>query len=523
MRYDLRKRETDGVPCIFLNLEGIRIDGVDKNDELLYFPIDKYTNIVQNEDELRAVNELFYHFKNKDDLEVIAITLLVIHNRIRDAFLESNKNGAESMHDITQGIGTLLLDMNRQLNLREKLLEHTKKHVLIVCDSDVGKRDEHTEDLTYCADDMINLHTIMYFCKILTPMFGTIIHYLIRSPIRLGEKVREIHCFSCIAPTIDDSYVVPKDKLVRYIRRTISNGFISDSSTIHYGYTRLYTETIMLASFLIRNIVNHNIYRENSNIITALLSCIRSTIDTLKKKVGDHKVVERTSTNKATGEKHQSQLETNSIIGKKTADMAIIANAFAKNIVKESLQSNGLLLQEHKQLAIAIRKNGVQMTPLNTLLVEMVFASRFSGLTNIRYLDLTTMSELLAVVQLLALHSQMFELTHAISSRNTGYVKSSRTPEDKAILLGYTKCAEFKRYLTTLDGIQIGMKTMVKLFTSVIENIIVDITTYEYSFNTADMILDACGDGVENGKIIAFTPKLSTELYNFLFEHQYVE
>ena len=523
MRYEIVTSK-EGVAAIGLKFEGLELDGITEDNDLCIFPAHSYTNIWEKDvtgnqirfgdtGSFKAINT-FLHTLSEDDSRVIAYTLLLIHNRIITAF---SNNGISGLGTMNQDAGKVILENFTSISLMEKFKAFIAANVNIPIKEDWGNRPIDREEMTYRREDAIDLHVLVFLSKLMTPIFASILGR--SSSYKLGEKIAEIHCVSLVMPLINYQAGPVKDKLMRYIRALMNTNFVEDATVLHGGMSKNYAETVLMAMFLVRNAINHDVYRPESNLITALNGCVIKTAGGFKKssKKSNH-VEERSIKSSISEEQNQSRMEIDSILSKKTSDIVVIAKTFSKNVVDNLLVNNDLNRNHHRSNVKHIFDNAIQVNVVSRFIVQTLFCNEFSGINNMNYLQIREMAPILAATQQFMAGYGYEELTHALTAKRTGNVKLEQTSEDEARLLGFDKCKEYKMYTNLLKDLPLNKNEMRSFFNEVMLEIVTELMNYEYVYQTPVRIQDMLGQTVVNGTPIQFTTKLTEQLYRFLYD-----
>jgi hypothetical protein len=525
MHYELTSSNT-GVAAIKLELGSITFTGVNLDDDspLRTFPISAYTNIFERDESggslkyrdlgaLDCINN-FFATLSEADCRVIALTLLLAHSRIRVAFETGDIVGLSRVAD---NVGELICKNFMEIALLEKFHEYILKNITITIRTDWGSRPIDTEDMTYTKQDVIDLHTLVFLGKLMLPIFGAVITRA--QSHKLGPKVAELHCLPFIMPLINAKARLIKNKLMRYIRAATSKIFVEDATVLHSGFSKNYAETVLMAMFLIRNTVNHNVYMPGSNLITALNGCVTQTARSFKKDAKKSNHIEfRKLKSVVAEEPNQSRMEVDSIVSTKTADVPIIAKTFTKTIVQRFLNNNGLDVGIHRRVVGKLHTDVIQINSVSKIIIETLFCREFNGIVNMNYLRLPEMVELLAAAQQLTAKYGYGALAHACAVRRTGNIRVEQTEIDRAMVLGYNKSREYKRYVLLFDELPLDSKELRGYFDEVLTDILNEFTTYELTDHTPPDICQLLNEEWQDGTLVQFNSLLMDQLYLFLHD-----
>ncbi len=266
-------------------------------------------------------------------------------------------------------------------------------------------------------------------------------------PYKLGNKAKEIFCITCVVPVFEKVCPEVYNKLRRYIHAIVGVKFVEDMSTLTARMTKSTIEFQTLANTLARASVNHDVYRENSNLITALMNAMISDTNNAKAKVlKNARVKEREDFSASTtDESNQSQFEVNSIVSNLTADVPIFGLAYYQEIARAVMGAEDLPLSTCKKYGTYISNSNITISPICKLVLQTIFSRHFIGNANIAYLRLKEVSLLVGTAQYLCTKLGLINLAHALTAKKNGRIKTENNDKDRAILLGYAKIPEYKK------------------------------------------------------------------------------
>ena len=178
MHYEITT-DLRGVASVKINVDDLNLDGLDKNDRLLTFPINKYTNLYRLDNSgnhpicidcgvLDSINN-FFKTISIEDQSIIAYTLAVVHAKISNAVnLEDMKGLAKVTNECAEILKSSFID----INLFRKFEKFIATDVSVVIEEEWGKRSIDTPDLTYGHKDVVDLHVFVFLGKLMAPKIG---------------------------------------------------------------------------------------------------------------------------------------------------------------------------------------------------------------------------------------------------------------------------------------------------------------------------------------------------------------
>lgn len=523
MHYQIESSSTSDM-AIKMVIDELNIDNDIKNGPLSVFAINSFKNLYSKDTSgntdryadcgaFDAIND-FFAVLSINDRMIIALTLMQCHNYIHMGHEESGLIGLEqAVKRCSEIVRTKFTD----ILLFEKIQDHVNKTIDVIIENDWGTRSIDTEDKTYNKEQVLALHKIVYLCKIMVPLFGAIVTRAKGHPVE--KHVHEMLCLPLVMPYINFRAPAERDKLLRYIRAIGNNVFKEDVTALHSGYTANAIEPKVMANFFVRKAVNYDVYRRQGKLITSLRDAILNVLRNYNKVSNERNLIESRKPSKGVmEERNESQLERDSIVSRRTADMRAITKVFAPVVVKNILEDYDLDAEVHSDLTGYVFKNNIHVNVVSQYVMQLLFCSYFGGITALNYLTLAEMASLIAAAQLYTANHGHTELTHAITMEYNGFVKDQLTVVDHTLLQGYNKSKAYTRYIQLLDHPTMNSSAMKILLQKRMTEIINDITGKQYVYHTHPHVCDLINETVENGCVIQFTPAVGEQLFKLMHD-----
>lgn len=523
MKYEIIP-STEPDVAMKMDLTGLDFPQEVLNGTLWTFPLSSFNNLRRMDTSgnskryvdcgaFNIVND-FFNSISTNDKKVIALVLMVVHNQIHRAHEE---NGLFGMEKAIEDGGKLIRDKFMEISLMEKISDYVYQHITVDIEDDWGKRSIDTADKTYTRDDVLGLTKVVYLCKILTPLFGACVTRAKGYPI--DTDAHKQICLPLIMPYINARAVKERDKLIRYIRAIGSASFKEDATALHSGHTLMSIEPKVMAIFLINKAVSHNLYRPNGKLIRVLLDAIQNVTKTYNKASSkDNRIESRKPTQAAMEERNESQLERDSVVSRRTADMKAITKVFAPHVVNDMLDDKGLDPDLHSELCEFILERQVAINPISMYVMQLLFCSYLGGITSLDYLTLHEMTGLIAATQQWVAVNKYTEIAHAITMQYSGYIKDSLTPIDHTMLQGFNRSRAFSRYVQLLNHQTLPPNVMKQLLQKHFTEMINDVTSKQYTYMTHPKIAKLIQEQTEEGSVIQFTSKLCEQMFDLMYE-----
>jgi hypothetical protein len=510
--YDMRP---DGRVGLGIDLGNIVIPELDGKELLLSFPIKTYKKMCKqyaDDDEdssFKAINN-FFDWIDDNDKRIIIIYLAHMHHRIRETLGVDNIN---SVIELSQELGRMVLSLNNTISLYKKLVVFSDEQIPINLLKDAGSRPQDTPIMTYYYDDIVKLMACILLSKMMAPIFGTIMYYL--SNCGIESRLKEIHCLPIVSQLYDAECPEVIFKLKRYIEPIVNKEFHEDISAVNIGLTKNSITNHVFVNLVVRNFINIDIYRENSNHITAIRVGIKKAISTQCSVIEQNRVMVRSDMSNTTDDQKRSQLEVDSIISEAPFDMPIIAEAFIDRVITKFIREYDIDRDVYNECYEHNLKTRVTYNVLNKLVLEMLFSAPLSGSSSLKFIRAKSMTKLITTAQLICITLGFYELSHSLTAQPAAIIKSSFSDTDQIIMVGYLNKPAYKAYLSKLMESSLG-ECLQQFFTTRVSEIMGSIVSDTHLFNIPQVLLHYYSQGDINNKSVQFSDSYITELCGFL-------
>jgi hypothetical protein len=515
MQYIHKIRPDEKVEMV-LDLGNLKIPELKDKEFLLKFVIKTYKKVCKNafiDEEASSFNAInnFFDWINNDDKKIIAIYMASMNYTIQESMKNDDIN---NIIKLAKELGDMVLSLNNIISLFDKLVEFSDKQVPINLFKGAGTRPQDSPLTTYYREDIVKLMACVFVSKLLAPIFGTLMNYSTKFGVE--SRIKELHCL----PVVNSLYqnvcpdVIHKFKM--YIKATLKKEFKEDMDSISIGFTKNSIENHVFVNLIVRNFINLDIYREDSNHITAIRVGIKKIIETQHSNMKSNKIMFRLDMRAVPDDQKKSQLDIDSVVSKNTSDLPIISAVFIDKIVNRVLKENDIRISLYSSCLQHNYNTNVTYNILNSLPIEMIFSSKLSGSKSFKYLTISDMTKLITATQLIISSLGYSELAHSISALSSSVIKENLSDMDQHILVGYQTKSNYRTYLTKLLDSSLGSDILSTYFTNRIRSVVTSITSDTYVFNTPEEIWNMQNNENMNKAIFQFTDNYVQELCGFL-------
>jgi hypothetical protein len=396
----------------------------------------------------KPVNDFFLTLDREEQV-AIAQTLMSMHFDILENIgLQTDLNYAlfsKKIDKMTESLKTMLGDLDQKINLIPKLINFVEKNIPIINFDNVGMKPEDTPEMTFERPDIVILTSIVVLCKMLSPIFGSIINYTSK---QINNDLKVFHCYAILTTVLSRRYLYIYNKLMYYLTNIIKPFLKSNDITFAFHAYTLQMLTIQAFAYLLtRRFIPVDIYQKNGNLMTYTLACVKSYIKTLNSSTTRKSAIKEKEDPKEinSDEGNSSRLENESKNSKTTADVPIIVEFAAEWTINKLLEK---CTEEEKEIYEKsinyYTKNLVTPTMFNKYIVSIFYGSSLAGATGIELLTYIPYVKLITMLQIqlykLGFHSLICPLT--MNPLNT--IKLNLSDSDRAIKLNWHSIPEFK-------------------------------------------------------------------------------
>lgn len=517
-----------------LDISDIKLEEEDRIKELLIFKMTSYdklnrlnkveklfgSNYACWNDTFAAVNKFLTLTDYKTKCEVVyALTLM--HTDIIEFFAE------EGDHDVSILTRQLSDKMNRldmNCNLCDKLRDFVVEHIPIGLMPNAGKRPQDTDRLTFYPDDVTTLMSITLLCKLMSPIFGAMITYLIK---QINIRIKESCCVAIFTDLFDRKFSVIIDKLKNYISHTVNNQFKEDSTrALMHGYDTFSLSHAMYSQLLIRQFVNVPLVRrgKKGNLITYILVSVKKAISTINATILKKPTYTRPLyVSDSDDDGNTSRLEVDSMTSKRTCDVPILIKCAVPHTIKKYLNIHEIDVDEYIASVDYFKANPIVPTKLNKDINSMFYSRDFGGGKGILMLKAEEYSNITALLQLilftLSADDDYRQLAHMLSVLPSLDSQLGFSYDDTLFRLNTGSSVGYRNCRMRFDNSPFGLKG--REWDNHIDNITEDLIQNKYRYNTPNWIWNWLDVDNLNGKLIEPHDGIIAALCDFYdFLHQ---
>lgn len=508
MQY-VRKQNPSGRYDLYLDLGEIKLPNAENIEDWKVFPIKTYTKVSNNNHDhlwninFQVVNDFFEHIDDSDAAD-IAMLLITMNYEIAE-FMRDEE--LDKLTELLNKLAFLLHDLDSHIHLYKKIVDYCRDHVPMSDLSNAGKRAQDTEELTFYEDDVLRLLGVVVLSKLMAPIFGTLMTYLVDKQVE--SKLKEPHCVSIMRKLFDRCCPDLIRKLQFYIRHGIKNEFDEDMTAIHHGLTSNSLQNQIFSTLLTRNFVNVDLFRKNGKLMVFVNVSIKKTISTQKHNMNNNRVMVRCDMSSAGDEENRrSHLEIDSVTSSKTADVALIISNGLDRSIFSFLAEYDIEIDEYERCLRWYQKHPVYVNEMNKFVLQSFIGPYIGGAKSLLMLGASDIAKISTILQMMCVSLGYRELGHMITCHVGDTIKTEATKNDQLMRINYKNSKHYRNFRAKLEY-NIIPKQATKHFDNVMSEIIEAATTQVYIYNTAPYIWDLIEESSEhNGRRIDFTPNL---------------
>lgn len=492
---------------LVLDTSGMVLPHEEKLSDYKTFPIKSYMKVSAKNSTGWKINygvvNAFFDTCTKDTQEQIAMGLITMHFEIIK-FMKSEE--LENLPELLTRLAGILTELDKSVSLYPSLVEYCRNYLPFGDLSRAGERAQDRPELTFHSEDVIRLTGVVVLSKLMSPIFGSLMYYL-KEQRNVESKMKELHCVTILKGVLDLRCRELIDKLKYYIKHSIDKEFSESLTSIHQGLTRNFTYNHLFAMLLIRHFVNVDLYRKNGNLMTYVKVSLRIT--TQNSTQSNNVVMIRGDSSKINDDdSKKSKLEFDSVISSKTADVPILIISGLDRVIQSLLLEYSIDEGEFETCVNYYRSNPVQVHDLNRLTLHMFMGPYLGGAKSLGCLHAEHMARVVAITQMVCFTLGYRELGHTMSAAIGLTVKPTQSEKDTFLKLNYKGSPDYRNYRGILERSSVCARQAVKRFDTLMSDMVEQMTTVNYIYNTATYLWEILGSEDMNGRTIQFTPNL---------------
>lgn len=502
-------------------ITGIDIDAIKPGlADYAKFPVETYVNLKRRDEAWSMTydfpNRFLETLSEQDQLDIAAVMVMMNYDVIQ--FFQLNQGMyAGKLEEMIRGLSGLLWKLDKKIDLCGKLKQFIFKNVPIGDFSEAGTHPQDSEKLTFREPEVVDILTIVMLCKLMSPVFGVIAGKLKLSD-SVDSKKKEIPCADILTDVLQDRYVMLIDKLQNYIRHAVKNGMDASETAAFNGYTANTIAHGMLSILLVRSFINCDLMRKNSNIMTFIITVIKSSLTAKNSGISEAPVLQRKLDLDGDEEDNTAQLDLDSSISLKPADTLAIIRAGVKPTIDifltneidpdpTTLKFNRAEYYKNRDYLTKVEFNP---NPLNSLLSCGYFGAMMGGGKSVQSLYIKEYTELVALLQMILFSQGHIELGHLLTAKAVGEMDINEATI--SMKFKYRNSYAYMNCRNTYDMLA-GCGDR---WDKAIDKIVEDLCSTKYVYNTPLEIWKSLGEDSRNREPIVVPNTIIQDLCSFI-------
>jgi hypothetical protein len=515
MRFTRCVHPITGQICLYIDLEGLDIYGNATPEErrsaaeFLYFRISTYELLkpkVPNElfeDIIRPVNKVF-SILDERALKILAVMYIDLHMLVLDRL--SDQDSVQNLiSEVTDHISEYLIRIDEMINLHNAIKTVVDTDIVVPDFTNLGNRPQDSEEKTFSTQEVKIVSEIAVLCKLMAPILGVLIETCKK---KVNTHIKELYVVSALKGFINKYYEKIIMKLKDYVSDAISSNYSDNLSYTFNGMSVGIVHEVTFAALLVRRFVGVNLYQENCNLMTYIITFVRSSTANIGGNKSTVECITKPSDMSVGDEGNTSMLEAESMRSIATADLPILIELAANQTIPVFMDLYGLSDEEYEKALKYYHINHCGMNPVSVYLLTLVFGKSLGGAYNVNLLTFENASRLLVVLQLLLIKLGVYDIVPLVTAKRSVTAKETMSPIDNMIIANWKDTNEFaqlnRRFPYMIDGIAwyTGLKSIVTYITG---NILL--------VNTAPNLLEMMQiDSSYNGMVFRYDDGIITSI-----------
>ncbi len=457
---------------------------------------------------LECAND-FLKTLNKEEQESI-ITLFIEIGKLLD-----NIPDMMTMTDTVRIINNQVYNVFDKYDLAERIVVFVTNNIRITSNlpnlSNVGKRPQDHEDKTFVYDEFIQVVAVAIMHKIMFPIFGEII-YVISNMSSASNQGKEMYALAIMDKTLENKFGPIYSKLERYINGTISSSMDNDGFQSLYGVTHISLTRHKMASLLIKNLVNFDLYRPKSGIITYLYSSLKDSIKSeTSKSTGANYMARFENDNSSDEESNKSLIEDSIATFVDTVDKKPLILLAIQQLIGDYISTNTLRMDIYDEALAYYGDNTPSPTIISELIVGLFVGNTIGSSYNIKYLTSNLYVKLLAVIQLYMIRKGFAQLAPLLTLE---IVDTLKVPNKATTQISLTRDSGIT--YTSIKDHMLYLENFTK-HSEYLNKVIDLIIKYDNRVSLPPMVIGLSKLNISNKTVFEFDSNLIDQLYEFIY------
>lgn len=517
------KNFKNGNLCATLNISELKdMAHYDQIEPLMTFHAGTYVKLKESDGWFMVygiVNQ-FMNQMSREHKEALVVILAAMH---RDIIKFFGQNDLSKINIFIKGLNDKFNELDMAIDLCTQLRQYIVENVAIGLFKGAGERAQDSDDLTFYPDEVVDLTTICVLCKLMSPIFGTIMKNLNK---QVDNKFREIHCFYIFTSLLERRYKRLYEKLEHYVTHTTKQTINNPSLTLLlYGFSKTSMSHQMFAELITRQFVNCDLMVKDGNLMTYVIVAVKRSIRTVMTNIGKNPAYNRIPIeNKHDEDGNVAQLEIDSISTRKTTDSLAIIQFATQQAIHQYKNKYSINDEEFNASLAFYKRNPIVPNVINQDLASLFFQKEICGAKSIMMLKANEICQLITLLQLIvaSLDVNYDELAHALTAVPALDVTVTNSIMDGRIKLNAGSSQYYRNCKQKFEASPFAQKGS-KSWDFYMGNLVDQMVNSSWVYNTSDFVWDFLGQENKNGKIFTPTEKTFTALcsmYLMIWEFQ---
>ena len=431
-------------------------------------------------------------------------------------------NDRETLMNAITAIDEKVAKTFGKLSLADRLYDYVckDKRIVIPDRSGIVARPQDTKEMTFHEDDYRLINTIVIIAKILFPIFGEIIKK-IQFVKDTNSGVKEIVAFGIVNSLMNRDFDLITRKLHNYIGNIVSRSLANDDQmNPFYGITETSLTYDKLAKMIIKNFVNFDLYKDDSNVMRYLSVTVKRAIDTETSGSKQLSYQARFLPTDGTDDgRNVSLLENSVTVSNDPVDIAPIIKFGIEQVITDYVKSNSIRSSLFNQSVRYYQTTTIPPTVVNELVVAMFIAEYSESAYCVKYMTMDMMVKMITIIQIYAMRMGFASIVPLLSMIPTNITKTDPDDADNHIVAGYGRGDGQVNYYVNLKELMSHIEDFPNFnVEELLKELAVFVAGTVHMFNVAPAILElgVTGNTRSVDDIVKYDEKVVFDLYRFI-------
>lgn len=508
LKLDVSEFDFEAVPLLNDNLYNLQ-----------HFTTNAYKKFRATDDDegmpiiIHPVNEFFASL-SVEDRYVVASAYL----NMKYVIQSMGKVDVDEVSHTVDELNKCLLMLDDKIDLCKKIALYIHNSVPIRISQDIGSQPHDTAKMTFYRDEIEMIAQVALLCKLMMPIFSDVMTMMQQND-EFENSAKDLHCSPILTGVLSKNYHDLIVKLQEYIKNIAGGGAkkCKTEALFNCGDTVEKMMVELFAQALVRKLVLYDLFNPVENAIMHCIYRVGKYSTTTGRTGGkDKKQVSIRFDPGQSGvsggdEGNTSYMELESKRTSMSMEVPLIIRLGIDMAIEKEISVPGFNMELFNEIVAYYTYAPVEMNTINRYLISYYFGPKIAGAKGIDFADVNAYNKMTAIVQMLILGEQKYDILHGMSALPSDKPKAVEVHADKDMLIAVDKTYAYKNCMNRFPYRLGDMGWDTQLF-----EIQRELSTTHFKYNTPPIIWNYIGEASRNSQLYIYGTTLLSDICWFL-------